>query len=697
MNNTILINGKIVAIEEYFNIFENVNIAVCINKGDGEILYVNNITLKLFGYSRNEMIGMNVKSLYANLEDRAPIIRIIKEKGYINNYPVKLKKKNGGIIDCEFNTNITKDDNDNIILYGFIRDVSEIKKLQENILEVEDKNRLIVETTIEGMWATDENDILTLVDNKMAQILEYTTSEMIGKKADAFLFKEDLLDHQNKMEARVQGLSEIYERRFKKKGGDELWCILSSRPIVDEYGNFKGSFGTFLDISDKKTIEKKLAESDKIKKLILDSSKEVITYYDTNLRIVWGNKSITKSYGLKLADILGRHCYEIKYNRKTPCEHCNVLKVLETGKPIESEFHSLDDKIWDLFDSPVFDEFGNITNIVEFAIDVTEKKKFEESLKQSEEKFRSYVENAPDGVFVVDQNGRYIEINSAACTMSGYSKDELTLMEIKDLIPPDVESKNISKEHFDTIIKTGKSSGVVPHMRKDGTKRYWNIDAVKLSESVILGFAKDVTDKIKAEQILKDREATLSRIFDAAPVGILYVVNRKIVWASKSTYNLSGFPYDSLNGKEAIELYESEEESKRVGSILYGNLEKNDMPEVIAKLKRSDGTIFDSHIRIAPLDKGDLSKGFITILEDVTSKLKSQKQLDENLEYFAHLVDHIRNPLAIMSGFIQVETENEKLRDRLIRQIDRIEALIKELDQGWMDTEDTRVFLKKYM
>ncbi|MCC7573758.1 MAG: histidine kinase, partial [Candidatus Methanofastidiosum sp.] len=70
---------------------------------------------------------------------------------------------------------------------------------------------------------------------------------------------------------------------------------------------------------------------------------------------------------------------------------------------------------------------------------------------------------------------------------------------------------------------------------------------------------------------------------------------------------------------------------------------------------------------------------------------------DDNLEYFAHLVDYIRNPLAIMSGFTQVEVENEKTRDRFLRQIDRIEELIKQLDQGWMDTEATRKFLRRYL
>ena len=77
-------------------------------------------------------------------------------------------------------------------------------------------------------------------------------------------------------------------------------------------------------------------------------------------------------------------------------------------------------------------------------------------------------------------------------------------------------------------------------------------------------------------------------------------------------------------------------------------------------------------------------------------KKKVKKQIDENIEYFAHLIDHIRNPLAILSGFIQVKVEEGKTKERLLRQVDRIEEIIKMLDKGWMDTEDTKRFLKKY-
>ena len=82
--------------------------------------------------------------------------------------------------------------------------------------------------------------------------------------------------------------------------------------------------------------------------------------------------------------------------------------------------------------------------------------------------------------------------------------------------------------------------------------------------------------------------------------------------------------------------------------------------------------------------------------EDITLKKKVEKQIDENIEYFAHLIDHIRNPLSILSGFIQIKVEEEETRKRLLRQIERIEEIMRTLDKGWMDTEDTKIFLKKH-
>ncbi len=157
---------------------------------------------------------------------------------------------------------------------------------------------------------------------------------------------------------------------------------------------------------------------------------------------------------------------------------------------------------------------------------------------------------------------------------------------------------------------------------------------------------------------------------------------------------ITGYSDKELVGMHTNFLYATEEEYKKAGELYEQN---SDNPIGIeSQWMTKDKRPIDVLIIASPLNPLDYSRGFITIVSDITKSKIAQRQLDSNLEYFAHLVDQIRNPLAIMSGFIQVEIQNEKIQDRLLRQIDRIEELIKQLDQGWMDTEHTRRFLKKY-
>ncbi|NYT04404.1 MAG: PAS domain S-box protein [Candidatus Methanofastidiosa archaeon] len=88
--------------------------------------------------------------------------------------------------------------------------------------------------------------------------------------------------------------------------------------------------------------------------------------------------------------------------------------------------------------------------------------------------------------------------------------------------------------------------------------------------------------------------------------------------------------------------------------------------------------------------------GAVTAFRDITERNKALTQIENNIEHFAHLIDHIRNPLAILNTFTQVRISDNELKERMQAQIDRIDEIITQLDEGWMDTEDTRKFLKNY-
>ena len=126
--------------------------------------------------------------------------------------------------------------------------------------------------------------------------------------------------------------------------------------------------------------------------------------------------------------------------------------------------------------------------------------RLENALKESEKKYKSYIENAPDGIFITNEAGHYTEVNRAASEITGYSRDELLNMKIIDFLPEG--SKEIGLDHFKKLLETGSSKGELPYKHKNGSTRWWSVDAVKLSDHRFLGFSKDITATKKAEEEL---------------------------------------------------------------------------------------------------------------------------------------------------------------------------------------------------
>ncbi|MHC4584307.1 MAG: PAS domain S-box protein [Planctomycetota bacterium] len=176
-----------------------------------------------------------------------------------------------------------------------------------------------------------------------------------------------------------------------------------------------------------------------------------------------------------------------------------------------------------------------------------------EALRESEKKFRSYIENAPDGVLVVDGKGRILETNEAASGITGYSKEELLKMSIPDTLVP--ESQQAGAEHFGRVVREGYATGELAYLCKDGSQGYWSVDAVKISEDRFLGFIKDITEQKKATE---ERKATIEllHLINASNdmhevVGL--VMNFLMDWSGCDAFAIrlessEDFPYFQTNG-----------------------------------------------------------------------------------------------------------------------------------------------------
>ena len=137
----------------------------------------------------------------------------------------------------------------------------------------------------------------------------------------------------------------------------------------------------------------------------------------------------------------------------------------------------------------------------------------EQDLRTSESKWRSYLESSPFGVFVTDKTGRYIEVNPAASSITGYDESELLSMSIPDMIPR--ESHQESAEHFKRLVEKGESFGEVRFVHKSGEIRWWSVSAVRISDDRFLGFVEDITERKTADETMRESERRVRAKLDS--------------------------------------------------------------------------------------------------------------------------------------------------------------------------------------
>src|SRR4030042_7163993 len=165
--------------ERYRTLFEESRNAICITNRDGRLIDVNQSFLSLFGYTREWVKDLNFRELYVDPDEGSRFQQKIEQMGSLRDYEVKLRKKDGTKIDLLITATLRRDSHGSILGYqGIIRDITDLKRVQDTLRESEERFRRLLENANDAIYTHDLVGNLTWVNQEATRIYGYNTGEL---------------------------------------------------------------------------------------------------------------------------------------------------------------------------------------------------------------------------------------------------------------------------------------------------------------------------------------------------------------------------------------------------------------------------------------------------------------------------------------------------------------------------------------
>jgi PAS domain S-box-containing protein len=259
-----------------------------------------------------------------------------------------------------------------------------------------------------------------------------------------------------------------------------------------------------------------LKQSEELLRTVVDGIDEAVYAKDERSRFLLVNSTVARRLGRPAAVILGKSLVDL-----SPTE--SARRTMEDDRDIMGKgvarsyeevfaFGGVNQTVLTT-KTPFRDESGRVVGLVGISRDITERRRNEEAIEESQRRFRAIFENSLDWFLLADDSGRYIEVNPAACQGLGYSRDEFLRLSISDLTS--VDSRPRFPEHMSRFLLAGTMSGEYTILCKDRTTREVEYRAVaNILPGRHLSILRDVTDRKRAEDALRlyaERLADLSR------------------------------------------------------------------------------------------------------------------------------------------------------------------------------------------
>jgi PAS domain S-box-containing protein len=297
--------------------------------------------------------------------------------------------------------------------------------------------------------------------------------------------------------------SDNYYQTIIFPSGETRYLLNNYSVVYDVNKNPHRIFGTIQDVTERKQTSDALNESELKYKTLAEAANDYIFIIGNDGKVQYVNDYAAQQIKKKSKNIIGKNLKDIfpidLYDRQQK----NIMSVIKSGIPLVIETKSVfaDREVWLSSSlSPIYDETGKVKSVLGISRDITKRKIAEKLMSISEEKYRELIEQAADSIFVGDTEGNFIEVNTKACELTGYNKNELLTMNMSDLFAKrEMQTKPL---RYDLLL----NGEIVVSERKLTTKNKNTIpiemNTVRMSNGTYQAIMRNVSERKRAEELL---------------------------------------------------------------------------------------------------------------------------------------------------------------------------------------------------